>query len=179
MCSYLWNKVSEDTQAPTNTHTDTRRRPAQTQRHPQERAHTVKTSFSLQLYSVITTNATFEYLFFKSVLNKWPVTLIIIAKIPILGLILSSRGPPRKHFGLPAEMLWWIPQVKSCPCARKAKPIHAPNPVFAPFSIIFPPFLPFHSQSLTTSVLRCPQPPCLPSSDVEYQRCREETSIFG
>lgn len=30
-----------------------------------------------------------------------------------------------------------------------------------------------------TSVLWCPQPPCLPSSDVEYQRCREETSTFG
>lgn len=71
-------------------------------------------------------------------------------------MILYSRRPPRKKFGLPVEMLWWIPQVKSCPCARKAKPIHASNPMLAPFSIIFPLFLPFHSQSFMTSVLWCP-----------------------
>lgn len=67
-------------------------------------------------------------------------------------------------------MLWWIPQVKSCRCAREAKPIHASIPMLASFSIIFHLFLAFHSQSLMTSVLWRPQPPCLPSSGVADQR---------
>lgn len=85
----------------------------------------------------------------------------------MLGIILCRRGPPRRKFGLLDEMLWWIPQVKPCRRARKAEPIHAPRSSAA-LSIMFPLFLPFHSQSLMTSVLWRSQPPRLPSSDVEY-----------
>lgn len=92
-------------------------------------------------------------------------------KISNEGIILSSRRPPRnRNSASLAEILGWIPQVKSCRRAREVKPIHASNPALASFSIIFPLFLPFHSQSIMTSVLWRPQPACLPSSGVAYQR---------
>lgn len=110
--------------------------------------------------------------------NLWKY-VIKTEKIPIVEIILSSRRPPR-HRNSASLLKCFGEFLKLSPVAvpEKQSPFMLSNPVLASFSIIFPLFLAFHSQSLMTSVLWRPQPPCLPSSGVVYHRSRRKVHFW-
>lgn len=128
--------------------------------------------FTLWLRFIITANVKFGvWNFFLHLFSKNSRRLCQSSKevkesqkVPILEIILSSRRPPRNRNS--ASLFKCFGEfLKLSPVAvpEKQSPfIHASNPALASLSIIFPLFLPFHSQSLMTSVLWRPRPPPSP-----------------